>query len=52
MARLLILVIIVAAFVIWAGFALRATNRILSNLAFVAGGSLAILAAGGFFGLL
>ncbi|MFP4610125.1 MAG: hypothetical protein ACLFQT_03815 [Thiohalophilus sp.] len=52
MARFFIFLIIVAAFAIWAGFVLRAENRFYSNLAFAIGGFLAILAAGGFFGLL
>jgi hypothetical protein len=52
MARAFVLLIIVAAFAIWAGFALRHSNRRYSNLAFFIGGLLATLAAAGFFGLL
>lgn len=52
MARWFILLIIVAAFAIWAGFVLRNVDRRYSNMAFVAGGLLGLLAAGGFFGLL
>ena len=52
MARGLILLIIVAAFSIWAGFALRDIDRRYSSIAFIVGGLLTLLAAGGFFGLL
>lgn len=52
MARWFILLIIVAAFAIWGGFALRSTDRRYSNIAFIVGGVLAALAAGGFFGLM
>ncbi|MDY6981154.1 MAG: hypothetical protein SV201_14865 [Pseudomonadota bacterium] len=52
MARLFILLIIVAAFAIWAGFALRDIDRRYSSIAFIVGALLALLAAGGFFGFL
>ena len=52
MARLFVLLIIVAAFAIWAGFALRNIDKRYSIIAFVVGGLLALLAAGGFFGFL
>lgn len=52
MTRLFVFLIIVAAFAVWAGFALRSIDRRYSNIAFVIGGILAFLAAGGFYGLL
>lgn len=52
MARLFVLLIIVAAFAIWGGFALRNVNRRYSLIAFVVGTVLGLLAAGGFFGFL
>lgn len=52
MTRLFILLIIVAAFAIWGGFALRDIDKRYSIIAFVVGGVLALLAAGGFYGFL
>jgi len=52
MARWFVLLIIVAGFAIWTGFALRSIDRRYSNIAFVVGVVLALLAAGGFYGLL
>jgi len=52
MSRWFILLIIVAAFSLWTGFALRGRQPQYSKLAFIIGGILALLAIGGFFGLL
>ena len=52
MARWFVLLIIAAAFSLWAGFALRGRQPQYSKLAFIIGGLLSLLAIGGFFGLL
>lgn len=52
MTRWFILLIIIAAFAIWAGFVLRSIDRRYSTIAFVAGGVLGLLAVGGFYGIL